>query len=202
MGAVTEAWERIEGWMARYAPDSAALLAPPARKEDVRAAEEATGLAFPPELVESLLRHDGLLEWANIFPGKPPLPVAKIVAHWEMCCGEMEEDEDEFLEEGDEPWWHPLWLPFAGSDGDSQIIDLRPGPGFGRLGSAVHDDAGSFVDAWPSLGAYLTETADALETGGAVRVWRPYLIADRELWWTFAGETELHGRPLQPVLPS
>lgn len=145
-------------------------------------------------------RHDGLLEWANIFPGKPPLPVAGIVAHWEMCCAEMEEDE--FRDEDDEPWWHPLWLPFAESDGDSQIIDLRPGPGHGRLGWAQHDDAGDFTDAWPSLAAYLTETADALETGGAVGVWHPYLIADRELWWTFADTTELHGRPLRPAPPA
>ena len=68
MGVVTEAWARIEEWLARHTPASAAALAPPADPADIAAAEAALGLAFPPELVESLRRHDGQRIWANILP--------------------------------------------------------------------------------------------------------------------------------------
>jgi cell wall assembly regulator SMI1 len=78
-------------------------------------------------LVESLCRHNGLLEWANILPENPPLSVAGIVEHRQMCM-DVAEGIDGLTpaRPGDEPWWHELWLPFAGSDGDSQVIDLRP----------------------------------------------------------------------------
>ncbi len=39
------------------------------------------GLRFPADLVDSLLCHDGVLEWGNLFPGEPPQPVALIVDH-------------------------------------------------------------------------------------------------------------------------
>ncbi|MFC6015126.1 SMI1/KNR4 family protein [Plantactinospora solaniradicis] len=208
MTTVTESWRRIDGWLARYAPDDAALLAPPADPAEIVAAEATLGLSFPPELVESLRRHNGLVEWANMFPERVPLSVARIVEHRQMCMeiDEFDDDDEAFAEAGfppeerdDEPWWHELWLPFAESDGDSQVIDLRPGPGYGRLGWAIHDDRGTFDGAWPSLGAYLAETAEVLASGGEVRRRVPYLTVDNRLWWGLAGETELHGRPLRPA---
>src|ERR1700730_10723667 len=94
-----------------------------------------------------------------------------------------------------EPWWHASWLPFAESEGDAQVFDLRPGPGFGRLGFAVHDSTGDFTTAWPSLAAYLTATAEALVLGGDVHAWYPYLTVQGELWWGLGGQMELNGEP-------
>jgi cell wall assembly regulator SMI1 len=200
MATVTEAWARIEDWLARHAPASATVLAPPADPAEIAAAEVALGLAFPADLVESLRRHNGLVEWANILPENPPLSVARIVEHRQMCM-EVAESIDGFTaRSGGEPWWHESWLPFAESDGDSQVIDLRPGPGYGRLGWALHDNNGSFDDAWPTLGAYLAETAEALASGGGgVNGWQPYLTVDGELWWNPAGLLDLNGEPLRPA---
>ncbi|WP_203935002.1 SMI1/KNR4 family protein [Virgisporangium ochraceum] len=209
MGTVTDAWADIERWLARHAPRSAALLAGPADAAAIAAAEARLGLAFPPELVESLSRHNGLTQWDNLFPGHPPLSVDGIVEHYEMCL-EIDEDEGDYhdtLDEGEEPWWHELWLPFSQIDGDSQIFDLRPGPGHGRLGTAVHDNSGDFTHAWPSLGAYLADTAGALLRGGGAdgnsndgrRYWVPYLTPESTLWWSSAGETHLNGKPLRPA---
>jgi cell wall assembly regulator SMI1 len=198
MGVVIEAWARIENWLARFAPASAAVLAPPADQDEIAAAETALGLAFPLELVESLRRHNGLLEWANILPESPPLSVAGIMEYRQMCMDVAQGFDGLAPSRPDEePWWHELWLPFAGADGDSQVIDLRPGPGYGRLGWAVHDSGGDFDEAWPSLGAYLTEVAGALLNSTGVNGWYPYLNVDGELWWTIANQTELNGEPLR-----
>jgi cell wall assembly regulator SMI1 len=198
MGVVVDAWTRIDAWLARFAPASAAVLAPPADPSEIAAAEAEIGYAFPEELVESLRCHNGVLTWANVLPACPPAPVAQIVAYRQMCM-EIEADM-EYAEEYDEPWWHELWLPFAEADGTAQVIDLRPGPGYLRVGFAIHDSTGDFDDAWPSLGAYLTEVADVLDNGGAVRgAWAPFLIGAGELWWDLVGHTELNGEPLHPA---
>ncbi|GAA3388993.1 hypothetical protein [Cryptosporangium minutisporangium] len=78
---IAEAWARIEDWLASHAPVSAAVLAPPAAPEVITAAEAALGLEFPRQLVESLRRHDGLTEWANVLPESRPLAVAEILEH-------------------------------------------------------------------------------------------------------------------------
>ncbi len=195
MSMVVEAWSVIEEWLARHAPSCSGLLGPPASPASIAAAEAAVG-DFPADLVTSLRRHDGLLTWANILPSASPLPVAKIAENWRMCM-EIAEEPGPPNSSG-EPWWHPLWIPWAmTAGGDFQVLDVRPGPSPGRLGWAVHDDGGQFEDAWPSLGAYLTEVASALRGGGEVGGLRPYLTADGALWWS--GTTSLNGAPLRPA---
>lgn len=185
VGVVTEAWARIEEWLAWHTQAGAAALAPPAGPADIAAAEAALGLAFPPELVESLRRHDGQRIWANILPEGPPLSATGIVDHWRACM-DVAASFDGLTPHrpGAEPWWHERWVPFAAEDGDAQVIDLRPGPGYGRVGCTAHDGLGDFDAAWPTLGTYLTEVADALAAGIPVRYWLPYLTVDGELWWS------------------
>ncbi|WP_433124824.1 SMI1/KNR4 family protein [Micromonospora sp. CA-240977] len=200
MTPVTEAWVRIEGWLRRHAPASIDVLAPPAAQESITAAEAELGLSFPTELVESLRRHDGLTEWANILPEAAPLSVVGIVEHRQMRM-DIAPDVDGFARHGaeSEPWWHERWLPFGNGDCGLQVIDLRPGPGFANVGWAPTSNPADFSDAWPSLEAYLTTVAAALETGGAVDVWYPYLTIDGMLWWSLGGATELNGEPLRPA---
>lgn len=200
MSAVVEAWAQIETWLGRHAPVSAAALAPPADPIDIAAAQVTLGLAFPAELVESLRCHNGLLRWADILPDMPPLSVAGIVEHWERCMDVVDDfDGLRPANPGDEPWWHELWLPFAGADGDAQVIDMRPGPECGRLGWATHDGGAEFGGGWPSLGAYLAEAAEALVKGGGVDGWYPYLTGNSELRWGLANQTEFHGESLWPA---
>ncbi|MEV0647532.1 SMI1/KNR4 family protein [Phytomonospora sp. NPDC050363] len=198
---ITESWQRIEAWLSRHAPGSLAKLAPPATDEAIATAEKAIGVEFPAQLVESLRCHDGLKRWGNMFPGQPPLEVRRIVAHWKMCM-EINEDLGEDAGEGNanfaEPWWHPLWIPFAEIDGDSQIIDLRPGPDHGRLGWAVHDNGGDFDEAWPDLAAYMHAVAEAYYAGGPVEHSYPYLLGD-EVWWSPADTTDVNGKPVTPA---
>ena len=187
--------------MQRYAPASRAVLAAPAGPDEIAAAEAWLGLEFPADLVESLGCHNGLRTWANVLPDASPLSVTRIVEVRERWMEIAVDDPDVLMvaqEPGGEPWWHRLWLPFGESGGgDVMVVDLRPGPGFAQMGWAVHDSGGDFTDPWPSLAAYLQATADALRYGIGAKGHYPYLTADGELWWTFAGETELNGEPLR-----
>lgn len=200
MGAVTDAWVRIEDWLRQHSPDGFRKLAGPAEPEAIAAAGERLGVTFPEELVESLLRHDGLTEWARLLPEAEPQGVAGIVEFYEIRM-DVAPDVDGFdvHPPNDEPWWSPEWIPFGAIGNDLQVIDTRPGPERGRLGFAPNNGGGDFSESYPSLGAYLTSVADALETGGAAGAWHPYFAADGEIWWDLAGATELNGEPLRPA---
>ncbi|MET9687334.1 SMI1/KNR4 family protein [Streptomyces sp. NPDC006514] len=198
---VRSSWDRIDGWLREHAPASYENLARPADPAAVEAAQAELGLRFPADLTDSLLCHDGLLNWDTVLPGPPPQSVAQIVDHWRMCVEIAGDDKDlcEPFRPGAEPWWHPRWIPWAQSDGDAQVIDMREGPQQGRLGTACHDGTGHFDDGWPSLAAYLAEVADALDHGGLVDGYAPYLTCDGGLWWASEGKTELNGDPLTPA---
>jgi cell wall assembly regulator SMI1 len=168
-------------------PASLAVLRPSADPASIAAAQHELGLEFPPELVASLSCHDGLHDRASLLPGRP-LAVRQIVETWQMRM-EIAEDTGGLQPRpwDDEPWWHPLWIPWAEAEGDAQVIDLRPGPRQGRLGWAVHDSCADFSDAWPSLTAYLHAVAEAFHVGGGVGLEYPYLTVDDELWWDSTG---------------
>ncbi|WP_328472423.1 SMI1/KNR4 family protein [Actinoplanes sp. NBC_00393] len=196
--SVPESWTRIERWMRQNTPPSAALLGPPGAPEAIAAAEAQLGFALPDELVASLRRHDGLTRWGNVLPEAAPLSVRGIVEQYEIRM-DIAPDIDGFTvhHPNTEPWWDERWVPFGDGDSLLQIIDLRPGPGHGRLGLAPTSDSADFANGWTSLGTYLTAVADALETGGPVGEWHPYLIAGDTLWWGLGGETEINGEPLR-----
>lgn len=192
--SVSQSWSLIDAWLARHAPASVPLLRPPAEPGGIAEAERELGLAFPADLVESLSCHDGFTEWAVILPFGELLSVRRIVEHWRMC---MDVNEDVvYAEPPDEPWWHPLWIPWVeNGGGDSGVIDMRPGPGQGRIGDAVHDDGGDFSMGWPSLAACLEEVAQVLYQGGEVHGWYPYLLDGSEMWWNPGpDDTELNGQ--------
>lgn len=198
---VTASWARIDAWLAEHVPASHAILNPPVTDDDLAAAEAVVGVAFPDQIRESLRCHDGLDLWGNIFPGQPPLSARGIAAHWKMCMEILEDNADEDQDPGDVPWWHPLWIPWAQSDGDSQVVDLRPGPDQGQFGWVYHDEGG-VIDPLPDLATYLHAVAEALEHGGPVGEMYPYLLDDDgeiELWWSTEGQTDVNGKPLRPV---
>ena len=67
-------------------------------------------------------------------------------------------------------------------------LDMRPGPGQGRMGWVSHDGSSSFAgDELPTLGTYLQALADTLTTGRqpVPGLWEdPRLTPDGELaWW-------------------
>jgi cell wall assembly regulator SMI1 len=201
IASVHMSWQRIESWLAAHAPSSLDCLNPPAADEAIEAAERALGTALPGDLAASLRCHDGVRKWATILPLQEPLSVERIVETRAMMM-EIAADVDGFETKpwDDEPWWHPLWIPWATTaDGVYHVIDLRPGPAYARVGWAGHSDGGSFSDGWPSLAAILHAVAQALHVGGRVDDFHPFLTSDGELWWDDADRRELNGKPLRPA---
>ncbi len=198
---LAESWRLIDSWLAKHVPSEFALLNPPAPPEEIEGAERVLGVRLPGDLVESLLCHNGMSTWTTVFPEQSPLPVSGIVDQWRTCM-EVAADNDGLTVRpwDDEPWWHPLWIPWAGSAGGSlQVIDLRAGPGEGRLGWAGHGGGGDFTESWPDLASLLHAVAHALHEGGGVGGLHPYLTSRGELWWDEPGSAELNGQPVTPA---
>lgn len=195
----SESWRAIDDWLATHAASDSALLNPPATPDEIRHAERVLGTPLPGDLAESLRSHNGMSTWATVLPEQSPLPVNGIVDHWQTCMDTAAENDGLTPRAWeDEPWWHPLWVPWAeGADGAAQVIDLRPGPDAGRLGWAGHGGGGDFTDSWPDLASLLHAVARALHEGEDVHGLRPYLTAQGGLWWDEEGCSELNGHPLR-----
>ncbi|MFJ8692039.1 SMI1/KNR4 family protein [Streptomyces roseolilacinus] len=195
----SESWHRIDAWLAAHAASDLALLNPPAAPEEIREAERALGIPLPGDLAESLRCHNGVSAWATVLPEQSPLAVTGIVEHWRTRMDVAAENDGLTPRPWDEePWWHPLWVPWAeGADGAAQVIDRRPGPGTGRLGWAGHSGGGDFTDSWPDLASLLHAVTRALYEGGDVRGLRPYLTTQGGMWWDEDGCEELDGHPLR-----
>jgi cell wall assembly regulator SMI1 len=162
---VDAAWRRIEKWLAKHAPVDARTLRPPAPAEDVDALQRQMSVAFPPDLVASLRRHDGLTGYGfSLPPFFEPSSLVEIRSDWVVNCGVLDDQDTSWTE----AWWDRRFVPFAAAgDGGSLVVDQRPG-GHGRVGEFYAEDGTSF-ERWPaSVTALLEGTASALETG------RPY----------------------------
>jgi cell wall assembly regulator SMI1 len=188
MDDVEQAWDAIDRWMARFAPGSSEAQHPPAEATAVAAAEGELGLAFPDDVRRSLLHHDGQPRYCTDFPGYPLLPVQGILETRRMMM-ELAAEEDELgRDDSDDCWWHESWLPVAELDSDRYVVDLRPGPGYGRLGWFPRNQEVDFDQVAPTLAAHLSQVATALTTGGAVDDDVPYVTASGFLHWDYPGQ--------------
>ncbi|MCA2215712.1 SMI1/KNR4 family protein [Jidongwangia harbinensis] len=164
---VDAAWRRIETWLARHAPASRADLRPPAATEAIEALQRQMAVAFPPDLVASLRRHDGAAEGGAgaILPrAYAPAGLQRILAQWGLSCRAAKPLPDRAYQP-----WSRHFVPFATTAAGSQlVVDQRPG-GRGRVGETT-GYGGTFFGQWPASVTELLEgTARALETG------EPYL---------------------------
>ncbi|MGW0927514.1 SMI1/KNR4 family protein [Streptomyces sp. NPDC002644] len=200
---VTVSWDRIDTWLAARAPASLGMLAPPAAEAEIEEAARLLGVPLPPELAESLRRHDGVTRWATVLPEQAPLSAAGIVERRRVLAQVAAENDGlTTMPWNDEPWWHPRWIPWAeDAGGGVEVVDTRPGPHRGRLGWAGHGGGGDFTDAWPCLAALLHAVAEALHHGGDVRGLHPYLTAEGTLWWDAPDTPDAldGGEPLVPA---
>ncbi|MGA5046812.1 SMI1/KNR4 family protein [Streptomyces arboris] len=176
---VDEAWQTIEDWLRANAPASLAELPGPAAPEEIRAAQDAVGRAFPAGLVASLARHDGSggFELPPLYRLHGTRPIVAEYRAYRRA--------DQARSPGERTWWDPRWIPLAGDGcGNSLFISQEPGPTSGRIGDHAKDGGGSFAEdgALASLGAFLASTARGLRDGlwGA---YEPYVDEDGFLEW-------------------
>lgn len=163
---VQDSWSRIDAWLREHAPRTFATLRPPAGDEEIAAAQEELGITLPPDLVASLLRHDGALDGPETFRFSTQdrlLGVREILEDTKFMRNVADDLDDE--EAGD--YWHHGYAKFGsyGATSDGLVIDCRTGRGsFGAIGRFFDETGTSFGQA-DSLGRYLAELAGRLESG-------------------------------------
>lgn len=179
---VDAAWLRIEKWLAKHAPASREALRAGASAASVDGLQRRMSVPFPPDLVASLRRHDGVTQGRGFMlpPFYTPDALEQILADWQVDCGVLANEAGGGI---DGAWWHRDYVPFAAAgDGGSLLVDQRAG-GHGRVGEFYAEDGTSF-ERWPaSVADLLEQTATSLESG------RPFAghyrprVADGALDW-------------------
>ena len=126
-----ESFDRIRAWMATHAPG--VTLRPPADPAAFANFAARSGLALPDELQQVLLTADGeTRKSAGLIGNWRLLPVSEIQAAWGLLTRLAEKGAYAGLEPETPPylreaWWHPAWIPVAGSDtGGFFCLDCDP----------------------------------------------------------------------------
>ncbi|AXE81340.1 hypothetical protein C5746_35250 [Streptomyces atratus] len=165
---VSESWQRIEMWLAVHAPRTFASLSQPASADAISAAADELGMRFPADLVESLLRHDGVArgDGGFAFPGGEVLMSLEGLLERGRMYKQLWGRDHEIIESG---YWNPEFLMFAERNvtPDGLALDCRSGATFGALGWHFKGEGTSFGQ-WASLAAFLHELAECLEHGHAM----------------------------------
>jgi hypothetical protein len=179
---VNGAWQRIEQWLAARAPGQLASLRPGAGAAAVADAQQRLGLRFPDDLVASLSRHDGASPprgHFTVYGPFRPVALADLVIRHQETEPVMAEFED---------YWDRHYLMIAATNTDWWLLtDCTPGDTHGRIGVWSGGD-GVHWTGWASLGALLTDVADALGTGYAIDDWVPVAFGG-DLEWKLTSET-------------
>ncbi|MEV6494795.1 SMI1/KNR4 family protein, partial [Actinoplanes sp. NPDC051633] len=178
---VNAAWKRIETWLAAKAPKDARTLRPPAKAGAIVDLQRRMSVAFPADLVASLLRHDGVQGGGFELPFFFwPIPVDGIADHWLSTCTVLAHNGGADTSE----WWDKAYVPFASSgDGGYLFVDQRPRWGNGRVGEFYNEDGVKFEGWPPTVADLLEETALSLESGRPFRDrFRPR-VKDGSLEW-------------------
>lgn len=163
---VQNSWNRIDAWLREHAPRTFATLGAPAGPEEIAAAEVELGVTFPPDLVASLLRHNGALDGEEAFRFSTHdrlLSVSEIVADTRFMRNIAEDLDGEEAEH----YWIDAYLKFGsyGATADGLTIDCRRGQdSYGAIGR-FFDETGTDFGRADSLGEYLAELADHLAGG-------------------------------------
>ena len=167
---VQASWTRIDAWLREHAPRTFATLRPPAGVEEIAAAQEELGVTFPPDLVASLLRHNGALEGSEAFrfsTGDRLLGVSGILGDTGFMRGIDQGPDGEA-----EGYWLRGYAKIGSYDvtSDGLLMDCRTGrDSFGAIGRFFDETGTSFGQA-DSLGGYLAELACTLERGQSAGV--------------------------------
>lgn len=143
MTEISALWQRIESGLERLGDSR--QLRPPASGEAIAAAQARLGVTFPPELRESLLRHDGLRP--DAWPDFYPMPLADMVR--------ISEEHQAVLHLA-----QPLLPAADGGDGLFLAVGTQPGHPLYAFEGVLEDEP-----YYPSWAAFLANMADGLEAG-------------------------------------
>ena len=193
-GSINEQWHRITRWL------NANVTTPVPTGADeaaIAAAAAATGVGWPPEVVQ-LYRHiDGEGDHPSVLPAHRFLSLAELVDSHAMMVNIYADITEEIRASLDGPdaspgsagdiagTFLPEYIPFAGIDGYWLIVDTRAGEFSGCVTEFEKVDGDSDGAQWRSISAMLTDLADALESGTPFGRWWTPTVVDGTLTWEF-----------------
>ncbi|MFI9810134.1 SMI1/KNR4 family protein [Streptomyces sp. NPDC052301] len=161
---IEQTWARVTDWLNAHAPRTAATLYRPAPPQVIDEAQERMGTALPPELW-TLLTLSGLDTPGDEYGldgfyvnGHDYLGI-HVIERWHAWRWAIQEDNPDL--DPAYPFWRKEWIPIAAATSDyffGHFLDGRTGE-IGRWGHASSTDEG----VYPSLAAFLGETADHME---------------------------------------
>ncbi|WP_420035697.1 SMI1/KNR4 family protein [Streptomyces sp. cg28] len=156
---VDDAWERIETWLRRNAPATAALLSPGATDDELAAFERDLGVRIPAGLKALWRRCAGMTagpgegtsflldEWA-------PMTFDAVLEVYRLQM-DIRVTMDEYVS------WRPSWIPFASFGPHDTLYGLCLDAETGRIWKWTQFAERTLVH--PSLSVYLEDMADALD---------------------------------------
>lgn len=186
---VTDAWQRITGWLQSSAPASYAALRDAASAAAVADLEGDLGIRIPVELRALWLLtagDDGVNGWGwGCLPrGEALMTLEAVAAVYRLQIGfQAEEDvlnadrvEDERI-----TLWKPAWIPVVAHGASDSSSGMFLDAATGYLGRWTRYNAG-FGEQRDTLVTYLEETADMLEAPSLATRDEPGLIGDALVW--------------------
>jgi cell wall assembly regulator SMI1 len=172
---MNELWERIIAWFAANAPPEPEFfsLAPGADEWEIRSTETTLRVAFPDDVRESYLLHNGSNRTGVFECGRNLFSLDAIMRGWQIK-GSISPRKLERL--GGPPqlvgpikkiYWSPLWIPISDTgSGDYMCIDMDPAQG-GRVGQVIDtsNEVGPLAVLAVGFREFLTQYAEDLEAG-------------------------------------
>ncbi|MCD9120615.1 SMI1/KNR4 family protein [Cupriavidus sp. UGS-1] len=195
---VVQLWKRLDTLLLERAEPMYAILKPPAQSADIDALEHTLRLRLPDDARQCYMCHGGqhFQDWNSLafFPFLYWHDLDRIREDTKFLSTFREEgiaadgNADMWFQPNDSiaahqcvrfDYWNPKWIPIAKSvTGVRLFIDLAPGPA-GRVGQLVvweqDNNANAQLVVAPSLAAYLSDMADALE--------HDWLRLSGKEWW-------------------
>lgn len=188
---VQHAWTSITTWLARHAPITAAAVQPPASGDVIMQTIQNVGHELPDDVLTWWQLMDGMDDYRAGFlvPAVfQPLSVTNVAQEYArrvrytdpMCCrsGGMHRQAGE-VGAGYCTEAIPLCRDLGG---DLLALDLRPGPGHGRLVN-FKTEQGFFTTGWAGVAAMLADIATRLEDAGGHSV-VPEIVEGGVLVWS------------------
>ncbi|MFN3538624.1 MAG: SMI1/KNR4 family protein [Rhodococcus sp. (in: high G+C Gram-positive bacteria)] len=167
-GSVREQWARIATWLHERFPENSISGA---EAESIEQAISATGQKWPAELVELFELVDG--------DTSGPAFVAILPSYQFLTLDAMVEERAEMIQIWADVWssrglevppcagemsftFAPVFVPFAGMDGNFLFVDTRPGELYGCVSEFDKSGSDERGPRWLSISAMLRDLADSL----------------------------------------